>query len=218
MIKLTLVGLAFTAVIVQATVIGPGTTVTPNEVATAVGAGSLALLTLSGNYSFNVLPPDISASYVETAYADTTNPFNSISGIYDTTIVLKITVGKGTATIERATLGYFGGFDASVSYLAGSSVAPTVATLDTVGTVIGYDFVGLTSGEVETLVVYTNAQEADAGGAVSIQDGTAGYNIGISPAPEPVSAALLGGGLAFLFFVFLGQRHLLSKPSSEPRA
>jgi hypothetical protein len=158
-------------------------------------------LTISGKYNFNVLPPDISATYVETAYADTTNPFNTISGIYDTTIVLKITVGKGTATIERATLGYFGGFDTSVSYLAGSSAAPTDATRDTLGAVIGYDFLGLTPGEVETLVVYTNAQGADTGGAVSIQDGTAGYNVGLSAAPEPVSATLLPIGLALIIFV-----------------
>jgi len=159
------------------------------------------MLTLSGNYNFNVLPPDISASYVETAYADTTNPFNTINGIYDTTIVLKITVGPGTATIERATLGYFGGFDTAVSYLGGSansSVAPTAATLDTTGSVIGYDFVGLTPNRVETLVVYKNARGVDNGGAVSVQDGTAGYNVGISVIPEPFSAILLGGGLALL--------------------
>ncbi len=201
------VGLTFATILAHATVIAPGTAVTPNEVSTAVGLNSATLLTISGKYNFNVLPPDISATYVETAYADTTNPFNTISGVYDTTIVLKITVGPGTATIERATLGYFGGFETSVSYLMGSSAAPTGATRDTIGAVIGYDFLGLTPGDVETLVVYTNAQGANTGGAVSIQDGTAGYNVGISAAPEPVSATLLPIGLAFLIFLEHRRKH-----------
>lgn len=198
--KLTLLGLTFAAAIAQATVIGPGTTVLPSEVASAVGVGSLQLLTISGNYNFNVLPPpDISASYVETAYADTTNPFNPVAaGVYDTTIVLKITVGKGTANIERATLGYFGGFQASVSYLAGSPV-PINATRDTtLDSVIGYQFAGLTPGQVETLVIYTNGQGANYGGTVSVQDGTVGDNVGLSTGPEPVSLNLVGGGLALL--------------------
>jgi len=210
MTKLTLVaaGLTFATILAHATVIAPGTTVNApiEEVSTAVGPGSATLLTISGNYNFNVLPPpDISASYIETAYADTTNPFNTISGIYDTTIVLKITVHAGTtASIERATLGYFGSFDTSVSYLAGSAAAPTDATRNTLGTVIGYGFLGLTAGDVETLIVYTNAHGANTGGTVSIQDGTTGDNVGISAAPEPVSATLLPIGLAFLIFVWGG--------------
>jgi hypothetical protein len=211
--KLTLLCLTFAAVVAHATVISSGGTAIPNAVVTAVGLGSAALLTISGNYNFNVLPADISASYVETAYADTTNPFNTISGIYDTTIVLKITVHSGTATIERATLGYFGGFETAVSYLAGSSAISSLATRDSLGAVIGYDFAGLTPGDVETLVVYTNARGADTGGAVSIQDGTAGYNVGLSAAPEPRSATLLGGGLAFLLFVFLRLRHSPPPPA-----
>jgi hypothetical protein len=218
MMKLTLgVGLTFASILAQATVIAPATTVTPNEVSTAVGLGSATLLTISGKYNFNVLPPDISATYVETAYADTTNPFNTISGIYDTTIVLKITVGAGTATIERATLGYFGGFDTSVSYLAGSSAAPTAATRDTLGAVIGYDFLGLTAGDVETLIVYTNGRAVDTNGTVSIQDGTAGYNVGLSMGPEPVSATLLPLGLAFLIFV-QHRRRRRSRPRSQASA
>jgi hypothetical protein len=209
--KLIFLCLTFAAIIAHATVIGPGTTVTPNEVSTAVGAGSQELLTISGPYLFNVLPPDISANYVETAYADSTNPFNTISGIYDTAIVLQITVGKGTATIERATLGYFGGFGTSVSYLAGSTAVPTSASRDSVGQVIGYNFAGLTKGDVETLVIYTNAVGANYGGRVSIQNGTAGYNVGISVAPEPFSATLFGAGLALLA-VGVGRRHARPKP------
>jgi hypothetical protein len=210
--KLIFLCLTFAALIANATVIGPGATVTPDEVATAVGAGSATLLTISGNYNFNVLPPDISASYVETAYADTTNPFNTISGVYDTAIVLQITVGKGTVTIERATLGYFGGFQTNVSYVAGSTAVPTTASRDTLGQVIGYNFTGLTNGDVETLVVYTNAVGANYGGAVSIQDGTAGYNLGINVAPEPRSTALFTGGFAFVaFFLMVAQRRALSR-------
>jgi len=210
--KLIFLCLTFAALIAHATEIGAGTTVTPNEVTTAVGVGSLTLLQLSGNYNFNVLPPDISASYVETAYADTTNPFNTISGVYDTAIVLKITVGPGTSSIERATLGYFGGFDASVSWLAGSSAVPTSASRDSVGQVIGYDFAGLAPGEVETLVIYTNAVGANYGGALSVQDGTAGYSLGISVAPEPRSATLFTGGFAFVaFLLVMVQRRALLK-------
>jgi hypothetical protein len=203
MMKLTLgVGLTFASILAHATVIAPATAVIPNPVLTAVGPNSAVLLTISGKYNFNVLPPpDISATYVETAYADTTNPFNTISGIYDTTIVLKITVGPGTTSIERATLGYFGGFDTSVSYLASSSAAPTKATRDKFSSVIGYDFFGLTQGDVETLIVYTNGRAVDTDGTVSIQDGTTGDNVGLSMAPEPLSATLLPIGLAFLIFV-----------------
>jgi hypothetical protein len=210
--KLISLCLTFAPLLAHATAIGNGMTVTPDEVTSAVGAGSTALLSLSGNYNFNVLPPDISGSYVETAYADTTNPFNTISGVYDTTIVLTIKVGPGVSTVERATLGYFGGFKDSVSYMQGSSVAPTFATLDSKGSVIGYAFAGLTNGQVETLVVYTNAYGANDGGAVSIQDGTAGYNIGISLAPEPRPVALLSGGLAFLAFLLVaGRRRALMR-------
>jgi hypothetical protein len=199
--KLTVaVGLTFAAISANATVIDPGASVAPNAVATAVGGGSTTLLTLSGPYLFNVFPADISATYVETAYADTTNPFNSSPGVYDTAIVLKITVGKGTATIERATLGYFGDFRTSASYLTGSAAVPTSATRDIVGSVIGYSFTGLTPGEVETLVVYTNGTDVNSSGRVSVQDGTAGYNTGISlaSAPEPTTVALLGSSLAVL--------------------
>jgi hypothetical protein len=204
------VGFIVAAVIAQATVIDPGAMVAPNAIATAVGAGSTSLITVSGNYVFNAIPADISGSYIETAFADTTNPFNSISGVYDTTLVLKITVGPGTATVERATLGYFGGFETSVSYLTGSSAAPTGATRDVIGSVIGYDFTGLQAGNVETLVVYTNSVGATPGGVVSIQDGTAGYNVGISPSPEPASLALSGSGLAIMCLLYFRFRRKVS--------
>jgi hypothetical protein len=211
--KLIVLCLTFAAAMAHATEIGAGTTVTPDEVTTAVGAGSIELLQLSGNYNFNVLPPDISASYVETAYADTTNPFNTISGVYDTAIVLKITVGPSIVPIRSATLAYFGGFESSVSYLAGSSAVPTLASRGPApGQVIGYTFAGLTQGDVETLIVYTNAVGANYGGRVSIQDGTAGYNAGIDVAPEPRSASLFTGGFAFVaFFLLVAQRRALAK-------
>jgi hypothetical protein len=186
------VGLTFAAVAAHATVINPGGAVMPNGVVSAVGTSSAVLLTESGNYQFSAIPPDISASYVETAYADTTNPFGSD----DTTLVLQITVGAGTATIERATLGYFGDFKTSVSYVSSSSAAPTGATRDTSGAVIGYNFVGLTPGDTETLVVYTSAKGAEPGGALSIQNGTAGDAPGISVVPEPAAMGGLSGGLA----------------------
>jgi hypothetical protein len=159
---------------------------------------------LSGTYDFNTIPADISGSYVETAYADTTNPFNSIPGVNDTTLVLKITVGAGTATVERATLGYFGSLSTGVSYLTGSSAIPTGATRDSLGSVIGFNFAGLTPGQVETLVIYTSGVGAAPGGTVSLQDGTAGYNVGILPTsvPEPLSASLAMGGIAFVGLIF----------------
>jgi hypothetical protein len=92
-------------------------------------------------------------------------------------------------------------------------VAPTGATRDVVGSVIGYNFAGLTPGEVETLVVYTNAQGANTGGAVSIQNGTAGYNVGISVAPEPLPLALCGTGLAIVGMA--GRRRALLKRRRE---
>ena len=199
------VGLTLVAVVAHATVINPGAAVAPNAVASAVGLGSTALITISGDYEFNGIPPDIAGSYVETAYADTTNPFNTFPGVYDTTFVLSITIGKGTATVERATLGYFGGFETSVSYLSSSDAAPIGATRDILGSVIGYNFAGLTPGQLETLVVYTNAQGAYAAGAVSIQNGTAGYNTGLSPVPEPAVAALTGVGL-ILFGLIRGHK------------
>lgn len=206
-------GLAFAVIVAHATEIDPGAIVSPNVVGTAVGVPSRSLTTLSGNFVFNPLPADISGSYVETAYADTTNPFNSIVGVFDTTIVLKITVGQGSSTIERVTLGYFGGFETSVSYLNTSAAVPTSATRNAGGSVIGYTFAGLTPGQGETLVIYTNAQGANANGTVSIQDGTAGYNVGLSPAPEPLPANLSVSGLCVLFAIWSHSRFRLSRKS-----
>ncbi len=199
-------GLTLAVVVAHATDIDPGAVVAPNAVATTVGIASTSLMSVGGNFVFNPLPADISASYVETAYADTTNPFNSIPGVSDTTIVLKITVGQGTATIERVTLGYFGGFGTSVSYLNTSSAVPTNATRDAAGNVIGYGFSGLTPGQVETLVIYTNGQGVALDGAVSIQDATAGYSVGLSLVPEPKSAAFLAAGLGVLCMMWFRKR------------
>lgn len=98
----------------------------------------------------------IAKRYVESAFADSTKPFNTILGVYDTAIVLKVTVGPGTATVERSTLGYFGGFETSVSYFLGSGAVPIDASHDVIGSVIGREFAGPVPGQVETLVVYTN--------------------------------------------------------------
>jgi hypothetical protein len=159
---------------------------------------------MSGNYEFSAIPPDISGSYVETAYADTTNPF----GAYDTTLVLELTVGPGTGPVERATLGYFGNIQTAVSYLSSSSVAPTGATRSSnPSTVIGFNFTGLTPGQVETLVVYTSVTGAEPGGYLSIQDGTAGDAVGISVlVPEPAEMGLLTGAWALLGALWLRRK------------
>ena len=200
------VGVTFAAVAAHAAVINPGGAVVPNGIVTAVGTSSAILLTESGNYQFSAIPPDISGSYVETAYADTTNPFNSVPGVHDTTLVLQLTAGGGTATIERATLGYFGDVKISVSYVTSSSVAPIGATLSAQGTVIGFTFTGLTPGQVETLVVYTCGTGAEPGGALSIQDGTAGDAPGISVIPEPAETGTLSGAFAMCGAWWLGRK------------
>jgi hypothetical protein len=200
--KVITLGLGLTVSAVLATAgpvaIGNGSSVTPGSVTTL--PTSAAFLTASGSYIFPgapAPPQDIAGTYIEWAYADASNPL----GHGDTTIVLQLTDTNGPATIERATLSNFTAASLTdVAYLNTSSVAPTGATKDVNGDVIGFAFAGLTKGEVETLIVYTNDTNATLTGTVSIQNGTTGYNNGISPSsvPEPVSMSLLGGGLALL--------------------
>jgi len=176
--------------------LAPGTTTGYVPTAVAMPSGTI-VGTASGAYIFPAIPaPDISGTFVETVYKDPSNPF----GAGDETFVLVITVGANTnnATVERATLGYFTPVQVQASYLTGTASAPVTATRDAAGGVVGFNFAGLTPGQVETLVVYTNWTQPLTVGTVSIINGTSGYAAGLEPAPEPVTMSLLGGGLAVL--------------------
>jgi hypothetical protein len=205
--KLIILGLGFTlaTVLANAAAVGLGinSSVLPGSVTSL--PTSAPILTESGTYAFPAVPAqDIAGTYKEWAYADAANPL----GAGDTTIVLQLTDTSGPATIERATLANFtAASQTSVAYLATSTVAPTSSTKDTLGDVIAFNFTGLTPGDVETLIVYTNIVNATPG-LVSIEDGSAGYGVGISPgaAPEPMSMSLLGGGLALLGALRFGRK------------
>jgi len=187
-------GLTFAAALANASLIPGGAQVAAGAVATAPGAGATLLGQTSGTYAPT---SDISASYVDSAYSDPGNPY----GAGDDTFILKITTGPGTSPIESATLGGFLTSMNTGDYLTGSAQGALVS--ESVTGVIKYEFApspgpGLTTGQVETLVVYTNWTGSVMTDNISIQNATAGNGLGLSPTPEPMSLSLLGGGLALL--------------------
>jgi hypothetical protein len=195
--KFITLGLGFTLATVlanaAAVAVGDSGSVAPGSVASLPSV--TPFLTVTGTLT----AADISGTYKEWAYADPTNPL----GANDVTIALQLTDTGGPATIERTTLANFTAASLTdVAYLSSSSVAPNVATKDSLGDVIGFNFgpaTGLTPGQVETVIVYTNDTSASATGLVSIENGSAAFNTGITPSvPEPMSMSLLGGGLALL--------------------
>jgi hypothetical protein len=196
------IGFTFAAVLANATAIN---TLTPGgAIITATAVSSLPSATLIGTASGSFLgASDISGNYMEWAYSDLANPY----GPGDDTFVLKITVGPNTGgnVIESATLGGWGAYSVTADYLAGS--AQGAGASESVGDTVKYTFApvpagpgpGLTPGEIETLVLYTNASSGVGPDLISIQDGSSGNGSGLSPAvPEPMSMSLVGGGLALL--------------------
>jgi len=193
-------GITFAAALANATVIN---TLTPGGAlitSTAVTAAPTATLlgTSTGSY---IGSTDISATYTEWAYSDLANPY----GAGDDTFVLKITTGAaiGGAVIESATLGGFTGYNVTADYLSSSGQGASVN--ESVGGTVRYTFApppsgsGLTPGEVETLVLFTNSTSPVIPDGISIQNFSAGNGVGLAPGvPEPMSMSLLGGGLALL--------------------
>jgi hypothetical protein len=133
-------------------------------------------------------------------YADTGNTF--CSGCLD--FVYQITRTGGSDSIERITAGSFTGFQTDVGFVTGS-VGVTTTGLDrsSSGGVIGWAYAGasaLTGSQGTRLLIVETDTKFFTTGVLSVQDGLTANGVAFqaTSVPEPISMAMLGGGLAFL--------------------
>ena len=181
--------------VANATALAPGATVTPST-------STLGTATFVTSTSGTINASTFSANYTSSVYKETT-------GTYD--FVYSFTNTAGPNSVESFTAYNFAGFTTDVSYVAGSGVAPIDAKSNTSGSVLTYDFTGVTPGaSSDTLIIRTNGLGFTSG-TMSLQDGSAGSGTGFSPtavsaAPEPGTWALMLGGVGMLGLMLRGRQ------------
>ena len=179
----------------HATPLAPGGVVTPT-------ASTLGTATFVTSTSGVINASTFSANYTSSVYRETT-------GTYD--FVYSFTDNTGSAnSVESFTAYNFAGFTTDASYVAGSGMAPIDAKSNTSGSVITYDFTGVTPGSAsDQLIIRTNGFGYTSG-TMSLQDGSAGSGVGYSPtavsaAPEPGTWALMLGGVGLIGLMLRGR-------------
>ena len=179
--------IAALALSVQATPLAAGGSAVP-------GLGSLAgdifLTSTSGTYSNTYENGSYTASvYSWSSGLDFVYTFNEAA--------------NSTSFINTVTTGQWGSFTTNVLYLANGNAQPVNATRDVTGNTVKFFFAsgsGVGPGQTtDTLIVRTNAQHYTAG-AWSVQNTLSSNLNGFQPTnvPEPISLALMGGGLLAL--------------------
>lgn len=158
--------------------------------------------TVLATQTYSATVGDLSASYTEWVLSD---PALSLcAGCLDFVIEVTNNDAVGGDDIEHVNLGPFStyttdaGYATSLNGTPGGSVNPTGVSRVVANTVSFAELLGPTQTS-SYLVVETNSPTYQAGLLdVSIQDTSSINGPGFAPGPEPMSVALLGGGLALL--------------------
>jgi hypothetical protein len=179
--------LMFFGSVLQASVLGNGTSVAPSP----LFPGGTQVATTSGT----ITTPTFSASYTQWVYSDPSNSW--CAGCLD--FVYQFT-DNGPDVLERFSMYNFAGVLVDVGTNPFGLHDPTLIDRSMNGPVIGFDFPAsdqIAPGETTVLLVIETNARTFTTGFLSAQDGTAGSGFAYAPStvPEPSSLSLLGGGL-----------------------
>jgi PEP-CTERM motif len=184
--------------------------------ANSITFSGTTLATLSGPVIFPPGSPNpLSATYTETVLRDSTTGFlDFVFTVTDTTVGANATY---PGILETVTMASYTGFTTDVGYVAGTGNSATPISMGRTADVVNFDWRGfgtttanpiMPGQTTPELVIKTNAPTYTLG-TLGANDGIAGGATVYGPSsgvPEPLSMALLGGGLAAIGVVRLRRK------------